>query len=148
VRSGEALDMLQAMNTGHDGSLTTAHANSPRDALSRLETMVLMAGMELPVRAIREQISSAIDIIIQQSRIRDGSRKITYVTEVQKMEGDTIVLQDLFRYVQSHIDENGKSVGTYVATGLQPSFVEKFKMNGVDIPASIFQEQPGMLRKD
>ncbi|MBQ1913835.1 MAG: CpaF family protein, partial [Selenomonadaceae bacterium] len=141
VRSGEALDMLQAMNTGHDGSLTTAHANSPRDALSRLETMVLMAGMELPVRAIREQISSAIDLIIQQSRIRDGSRKITYVTEVQKMEGDTIVLQDLFRYTQSYIDENGKSVGSYVATGLQPGFLEKFRMNGVEIPSSIFQGQ-------
>jgi pilus assembly protein CpaF len=147
VRSGEALDMLQAMNTGHDGSLTTAHANSPRDALSRLETMVLMAGMELPVRAIREQISSAIDIIIQQSRIRDGSRKITYVTEVQKMEGDTIVLQDLFRYVQSYIDDNGKSVGSYVATGLQPSFLEKFKMNGVELPSSIFQGQSGMAKE-
>lgn len=140
VRSGEALDMLQAMNTGHDGSLTTAHANSPRDVLSRLETMVLMAGMELPVRAIREQISSAIDLIIQQSRIRDGSRKITYVTEVQKMEGDTIVLQDLFRYSQTRIDENGKSVGTFVSTGLQPGFLEKFQMNGVEIPASIFRE--------
>jgi pilus assembly protein CpaF len=139
VRSGEALDMLQAMNTGHDGSLTTAHANTPRDVLSRLETMVLMAGMELPVRAIREQIASAIDIIIQQSRIKDGSRKITYVTEVQKMEGDTIVLQDLFRYVQDHIDDNGKSVGSYKPTGLQPSFMEKFQMNGVDVPVSIFK---------
>lgn len=147
VRSGEALDMLQAMNTGHDGSLTTAHANSPRDALSRLETMVLMAGMDLPVRAIREQISSAIDLIIQQSRIRDGSRKITYVTEVQKMEGDTIVLQDLFRYTQSYIDENGKSVGSYVATGLQPGFLEKFRMNGVEVPGSIFQGQPGMAKE-
>ncbi|MBQ1875869.1 MAG: CpaF family protein, partial [Selenomonas sp.] len=101
VRSGEALDMLQAMNTGHDGSLTTAHANSPRDVLSRLETMVLMSGLDLPVRAIREQISSAIDLIIQQSRIRDGSRKITYITEVQRMEGNTITTQDLFRYVQT-----------------------------------------------
>ena len=130
--------MLQAMNTGHDGSLTTAHANSPRDVLSRLETMVLMAGMDLPVRAIREQISSAIDLIIQQSRIRDGSRKITFVTEVQKMEGDTIVQQDLFRYVQSHIDENGKS---FVPTGLQPNFLDKFRMNGVELPQSIFAEQ-------
>ncbi len=138
VRSGEALDMLQAMNTGHDGSLTTAHANSPRDALSRLETMVLMAGMDFPVRAIREQISSAIDLIIQQSRIQDGSRKITYITEVQKMEGDTIVLQDLFRYEQSHIDESGKSVGTFVSTGLQPGFLEKFRLHGVQIPKSSF----------
>ncbi|MBO4401188.1 MAG: CpaF family protein [Selenomonadaceae bacterium] len=134
VRSGEALDMLQAMNTGHDGSLTTAHANSPRDVLSRLETMVLMAGMELPVRAVRTQVSSAIDLIIQQSRIRDGSRKITYITEVQGMEGDTIILQDLFRYVQDYIDENGKSVGHYEGSGLQPLFVDKFKMNGIDMP--------------
>lgn len=140
VRSGEALDMLQAMNTGHDGSLTTAHANSPRDALSRLETMVLMAGMDFPVRAIREQISSAIDLILQQSRIQDGSRKVMYITEVQKMEGDTIVLQDLFRYNQSHIDENGKSVGTFVSTGLQPSFLDKFRLNGVKVPESLFRE--------
>lgn len=134
VRAGEALDMLQAMNTGHDGSLTTAHANTPRDALSRLETMVLMAGMELPVRAIRTQVSSAIDLILQQSRIRDGTRKITYITEVQGMEGDTIIMQDLFRYVQDYIDSNGKSVGHYEASGLQPSFLDKFKMNGVEMP--------------
>ncbi len=140
VRSGEALDMLQAMNTGHDGSLTTAHANSPRDVLSRIETMVLMAGMELPVRAIREQISSAIDLILQQSRIRDGSRKITHIAEVQKMEGETIVLQDLFRYVQTRIDENGKSVGYFEATGLQPSFLDKFQMNGVEMPLTVFEK--------
>lgn len=135
VRSGEALDMLQAMNTGHDGSLTTAHANSPRDVLSRLETMVLMAGMELPVRAVRTQVSSAIDLILQQSRIRDGSRKITYITEVQGMEGDTIILQDLFRYVQDYIDENGKSVGHYEGSGLQPLFMDKFRMNGIEMPS-------------
>ena len=140
VRSGEALDMLQAMNTGHDGSLTTGHANSPRDILSRVETMVLMAGMDLPVRAIREQIASALDLIIQQTRIQDGSRKITYVTEVQKMEGDTIVLQDLFRYVQTGIDSNGKSVGYYEATGLQPMFLQKFKMNGVELPKSFMRQ--------
>ena len=139
VRTGEALDMLQAMNTGHDGSLTTAHANTPRDVLSRLETMVLMAGMDLPVRAIRTQISSAIDLILQQSRIRDGSRKITHITEVQGMEGDIIILQDLFHYVQDYIDDNGKSVGHFEASGLQPGFMDKFKMNGVDIPLSIFQ---------
>ena len=138
VRAGEALDMLQAMNTGHDGSLTTAHANTPRDVLSRLETMVLMAGMELPVRAVRTQISSAIDLIIQQSRIRDGSRKITYITEVQGMEGDTIVLQDLFRYVQERIDERGKSVGHYESMGLMPNFMDKFQMNGVELPQSFF----------
>ncbi len=139
VRAGEALDMLQAMNTGHDGSLTTAHANTPRDVLSRLETMVLMAGMDLPVRAVRTQVSSAIDLILQQSRIRDGSRKITHITEVQGMEGDTIILQDLFHYVQDYIDENGKSIGHFEASGLQPNFMDKFKMNGVDIPISIFQ---------
>ncbi|MBQ4404381.1 MAG: CpaF family protein [Selenomonadaceae bacterium] len=143
VRSGEALDMLQAMNTGHDGSLTTAHANTPRDALSRLETMVLMAGMELPVRAIRTQISAAIDLILQQSRIRDGSRKITHISEVQGMEGDTIVMQDLFVYVQDYIDERGKSVGHFEATGLQPSFLDKFKINGVDLPLEIFEADGG-----
>ena len=140
VRAGEALDMLQAMNTGHDGSLTTAHANTPRDVLSRLETMVLMAGMDLPVRAVRTQVSSAIDLILQQSRIRDGSRKITYITEVQGMEGDTIILQDLFQYVQDYIDDNGKSVGHFESTGLQPNFMDKFKMNGVNIPLSIFRK--------
>lgn len=133
-RAGEALDMLQAMNTGHDGSLTTAHANTPRDVLSRLETMVLMAGMELPVRAVRTQVSSALDLIIQQSRIRDGSRKITHITEVQGMEGDTIILQDLYKYVQDYIDENGKSIGHYEGSGLQPQFIDKFKMNGIDMP--------------
>ena len=143
VRSGEALDMLQAMNTGHDGSLTTGHANSPRDILSRLETMVMMAGMDLPVRAIREQIASALDLIIQQSRIQDGSRKITYITEVQKMEGDTIVLQDLFTYVQTGINESGKSVGYYEASGLQPMFMQKFKMNGVELPKSFMKQLRG-----
>ena len=138
VRSGEALDMLQAMNTGHDGSLTTAHANTPRDVLSRLETMVLMAGMELPVRAVRTQVSSAIDLILQQSRIRDGSRKITYITEVQGMEGDTIILQDLFRYVQDYIDESGKSVGHFESMGLLPQFMDKFQMNGIDLPPGFF----------
>ncbi len=141
VRSGEALDMLQAMNTGHDGSLTTAHANTPRDVLSRLETMVLMAGMELPVRAVRTQVSSAIDLIIQQSRIRDGSRKITHITEVQGMEGDTIILQDLFRYVQDFIDAEGKSVGHYESMGLAPQFMDKFKMNGIDLPLSFFSSR-------
>ena len=143
VRSGEALDMLQAMNTGHDGSLTTGHANSPRDILSRLETMVMMAGMDLPVRAIREQIASALDLIIQQSRIQDGSRKITYITEVQKMEGDTIVLQDLFTYVQTGINESGKSVGYYEASGLQPMFLNKFRMNGVELPKSFLKQISG-----
>ncbi|SHK39403.1 pilus assembly protein CpaF [Selenomonas ruminantium] len=140
VRSGEALDMLQAMNTGHDGSLTTAHANSPRDVLSRLETMTLMAGMELPVRAVRNQIASAINIIIQQSRLQDGSRKITHITEVQGMEGDTIILQELFRYVQDYIDNEGKSVGHFEATGLQPACMDKFRIHGVELPKDIFNK--------
>ena len=143
VRGGEALDMLQAMNTGHDGSLTTAHANSPRDALARLETMVLMSGFELPVRAIREQIASAIDLIIQQSRIRDGSRKITYITEVQHMEGNTITTQDLFNYVQTGFDENGKSIGHFASTGLKPSFLDKFALAGVELPMDFFEGDDG-----
>ena len=141
VRGGEALDMLQAMNTGHDGSLTTAHANSPRDALSRLETMVLMAGFEMPVKAIREQISSAIELVLQQSRLKDGSRKITYITEVQHMEGDIITTQDLFRFEQTGMDENGKLTGRFVSTGMQPGFMEKFQINGVDMPADFFMTE-------
>ncbi|SFA94136.1 CpaF family protein [Selenomonas ruminantium] len=141
VRSGEALDMLQAMNTGHDGSLTTAHANSPRDALSRLETMVLMSGLELPVRAIREQISSAIDLIVHQSRLRDGSRKITHITEVQHMEGNTITTQDIFRYEQTGFDDVGKAIGHFVPTGLQPSFMDKFELNGVELPENFFMPE-------
>ncbi|MGE1062725.1 CpaF family protein [Megasphaera paucivorans] len=137
VRSGEALDMLQAMNTGHDGSLTTAHANSPRDVLSRLETMVLMSGMDLPVKAIREQISSALDLIVHQSRMRDGSRKITYITEVQSLEGNVITLQDLYRFIPEGVDEEGKVLGTFKATGLRPSFMEKFIINGVELPKNM-----------
>lgn len=139
VRSGEALDMLQAMNTGHDGSLTTGHANSPRDMLSRLETMVLMAGMEIPIKAIREQIASAVDLIVQQSRLRDGSRKITYVTEVQGMEGDVIILQDIFRYEQSHIS-NDKNGGKFVFTGIKPKFLKKLEENKVKIPSHVFMK--------
>ena len=138
VRTGEALDMLQAMNTGHDGSLTTAHANSPRDVLSRLETMVMMSGLELPERAIREQISSAIDLIIHQARLRDGSRKITYITEVQKMEGTTITTQDIFRFEQTGFDNNGKILGHFVPTGLRPSFLEKFEISGIKLPDGFF----------
>lgn len=137
VRSGEALDMLQAMNTGHDGSLTTAHANSPRDVLSRLETMVLMSGMELPIKAIREQISSALDLIVHQSRMRDGSRKITYITEVQSLEGNVITLQNLYRFVPEGVDEEGKVLGHFQATGLRPNFMEKFIVNGVKFPENM-----------
>ena len=138
VRSGEALDMLQAMNTGHDGSLTTAHANNPRDLLSRLETMVLMAGVDLPVRAIREQIASAVDLIVHQSRLRDGTRRITHITEVQGMEGDVIVLQDLFRYHQLGLDPDGKVIGEFRVTGIRPRFYERLVAAGIELPPSLF----------
>ena len=141
VRSGEALDMLQAMNTGHDGSLTTGHANSPRDMLSRLETMVLMAGMELPVRAIREQIASAVDLILQQSRLQDGSRRVTHLTEVQGMEGDVVTLQDIFIFEQTGKDENNKIVGRFKPTGIRPKFLEKLAGNGIHLPNDIFWPQ-------
>ena len=132
VRSGEALDMLQAMNTGHDGSLTTAHANSPRDALSRVETMTLMSGMDLPVRAIREQISSAIDIVVHQQRMRDGNRKVTNITEVLKMESDVITLQDIFVCESAGIIEGSEKLRTrFKATGIVPRCIEKFKANGI-----------------
>jgi len=138
VRSGETLDMLQAMNTGHDGSLTTGHANSPRDMLARLETMVLMSGMNLPIKAIRDQTASAIDLIIQQSRLMDGSRRITHITEVQGMEGDVITLQDIFKFEQKGLDNKGKVKGEYVFTGVMPKFLEKFKERGINIPGGIF----------
>ena len=139
-RSGEALDMLQAMNTGHDGSITTVHANSPRDVLSRLETMVLMSGMDLPVRMIKEQISSTIDLIVFQSRLSDGSRKITEITEVQGMEGDVIVLQDIFRFDQKGLDNNGQVQGEFIYTGTKPRFMDALEAKGVIMPPSIFME--------
>jgi pilus assembly protein CpaF len=137
VRSGEALDMLQAMNTGHDGSLTTIHANSPRESLSRLETMVLMAGMELPVRAIRDQVGKAIHLIVQQDRLQDGTRKIVSIAEVHGLEGDTIVLEDLFRYEQVGF-EGGKVIGQFKATGARPKCYEKFGAMGINLPLSVF----------
>jgi pilus assembly protein CpaF len=136
-RGGEALDMLQAMNTGHDGSLTTAHANSPRDTLSRLETMCLMAGMDLPVRAIREQIASAIDLIIQQERLRDGSRKVVSITEVQGMEGDVIVMSDIFAFEQQGM-EAGRVIGRLKPTGIRPKFIERIESANIHLPAGIF----------
>lgn len=138
VRSGEALDMLQAMNTGHDGSITTGHANSPRDMLARLETMVLMAGMDLPLRAIREQIASAIDIIVQQSRLKDGSRKITSIVEVQGMENDVVTLQEIFKFEYMGHGARGKIKGRLVSTGIKPKILEKFKEAGVVFDESIF----------
>ncbi|MHB1455135.1 MAG: CpaF family protein [Saccharofermentanales bacterium] len=141
VRSGETLDMLQAMNTGHDGSLTTAHANTPRDLLSRLETMVLMAGMDLPIKAIREQISSAIDIIVQQSRMRDGSRKITKISEISGMEGDIITMQDIYTYeTDGTMDSNGFFKGRFSSTGIKPMCVEKLKNNGIGINDEWFRD--------
>jgi pilus assembly protein CpaF len=136
-RSGEALDMLQAMNTGHDGSLTTLHANSPRDTLSRLETMCLMAGMDLPVRAIREQIASAVDLIVQQERLRDGSRKIVNITEVQGMEGDIIVMSDIFVFEQQGM-EAGRVIGRLKPTGIRPKFIDRIESANIHLPAGIF----------
>lgn len=131
VRSGETLDMLQAMNTGHDGSLTTAHANSPRDLLSRLETMVLMSGMEMPIKAIREQISSAVDVIVHQARLKDGSRKIVNITEVVGMEGDTVTLQDIYVYKPEGLNAAGMLKGSFLSTGIRPGFTEKLSSGGI-----------------
>ena len=139
VRDSAALDMLQAMNTGHDGSICTVHSNGPRDTLARIETMVLMAGMDLPIRAIREQVASAVDLIVHQSRLRDGSRRITHVTEVERMEGDVITLQDVFLYDHSlGFDENGRSLGRLRATGLRPKFLEKLAHDNVHVDPMLF----------
>lgn len=148
VRGGEALDMLQAMNTGHDGSLTTLHANSPRDAIARLETLVLMSGLDLPVRSIREQIASAIDVIVQQSRFADGSRKITKVTEVAGMEGDTVVMTDVFEFAQSGVAPNGSIIGEFRPTGIRPLFMTKLERAGFHLSAQVFMKsrpQPGQI---
>ena len=142
IRGEESLDMLQAMNTGHDGSLTTAHSNSPRDTLARVETMALMAGMDLPVRAIREQIASAIDLIIHQSRMQDGTRKVVNITEVIGMEGDVITMQDIFRFEQTAI-EDGKVLGELVPTGLRPKYMDKIEGHGIHLPPSIFSKRAG-----
>ena len=140
-RGGEALDMLQAMNTGHDGSLTTVHANNPRDAISRIETLVNMSGFDLPMSALRKQISSAVHLIIQASRLQGGPRKVTYITEVVGMEQDTIVMQDIFKFVQEGIDSNGKAHGHFQATGVRPKCIEHLEASGVKVPPSIFSER-------
>ena len=145
IRDGAALDMLQAMNTGHDGSMTTAHSNGPRDTLSRIETMYMMAGFELPVRAIREQISSAVDLVVHVDRLRDGTRKVTHVSEVAGMEGDVITLTDIFVFEQSGFEE-GKVVGRIRATGLRPKFMDKIEASGIHLPASIFGMGRGRQR--
>ncbi len=138
VRGGEALDMLQAMNTGHDGSLTTLHANTPRDAISRLETMVLMSGMDLPLKVVRQQISAAVDLIVQQSRLKDGTRKVTAITEVAGMEGDTIVLTDVFKFDQTGITTEGKVEGTLKPTGIRPLFYSRLQASGIKLGPEIF----------
>jgi pilus assembly protein CpaF len=137
IRAEEALDMLQAMNTGHEGSMTTAHSNSPRDTLSRIETMTLMAGMDLPVRAIREQISSALELVVHLERLRDGTRKVTNISEIQGMEGDVITMTDIFVFEQTGF-EDGRVIGRLRPTGLRPRFIDKIEATGINLPASIF----------
>jgi pilus assembly protein CpaF len=143
-RGPETLDMLQAMNTGHEGSMTTLHANTPRDAIARIETMIMMAGFELPLKAMRQQVSSAVDLIVQASRLQGGIRRITYITEVVGMEQDTIVMQDIYRYQKSGIDETGRTRGHFESTGVRPSFMEKLEAAGVRLPASAFRQRTMM----
>jgi pilus assembly protein CpaF len=138
VRGSEAFDMLQAMNTGHEGSLTTVHANSPRDALARVENMVLMAGFDLPDRAIREQIASGIHLVLQLARFVDGSRKLVSVSEICGMESQTVTMQELFRFQQEGLDENGRVLGQHVRTGIRPRFVERLEQAGIPVPAAMF----------
>ena len=140
-RGGETLDMLQAMNTGHDGSMTTIHANTPRDAIARLETLVMMSGFELPVKAIRQQVAGAVDVLIQANRLQGGPRRITAITEVVGMEQDTIVMQDIYKFVQQGVNEQGKAFGQFICTGVRPSFMEKLESAGVRLPASAFRER-------
>jgi pilus assembly protein CpaF len=140
-RGGETLDMLQAMNTGHEGSMTTIHANTPRDALARLETMILMAGFDLPLKAMRTQVAGAVNLIVQASRLQGGPRKITYITEICGMEQDTIVMQDIYRYVQDGIDEMGRAYGRFVSTGVRPKFMNRLESAGVRLPSSAFRER-------
>jgi pilus assembly protein CpaF len=143
VRGGDALDMLQAMNTGHDGSMTTLHANSPRDTLSRIETMSLMGGIDFPIKVIREQIAAAIHLIIQQARLRDGSRRVTSLTEISGMEGDKIVLQELFHFTEEGIDPSGKVKGELRSTGLRPRFITKLEAAGFKLPYELFSGNAG-----
>ncbi|MFK7777549.1 MAG: ATPase, T2SS/T4P/T4SS family, partial [Gimesia sp.] len=137
-RGAESLDMLQAMNTGHEGSLTTIHANSPRDAVSRLETMITMGGVELPLKALRQQFASAVDLIIQVNRLQGGPRKVTHITEVLNMEQDTVIMQDIFLFVQDGIDEEGRAFGHFEATGVRPAFMDRLEASGVRLPANLF----------
>jgi pilus assembly protein CpaF len=140
-RGAEALDMLQAMNTGHEGSMTTIHANTPRDAVSRLETMIAMGGVELPIRALRQQFAGAVDLIIQVQRLQGGPRRLTYITEVLNMEQDQIVMQDLFMFKQDGIDETGRAFGHFEATGVRPSFMPRLEAAGVKLPSNLFAQR-------
>ena len=140
-RGPETLDMLQAMNTGHDGSLTTLHANTPRDAIARMETMIMMSGFELPIKAMRQQISSAVNLIIQANRLQGGPRKVTHITEVVGMEQDTVIMQDIYLYHQDGVDENGRAKGRFEATGIRPSFMDQLEAAGVRLPASAFRQR-------
>ena len=140
-RGAESLDMLQAMNTGHEGSMTTVHANTPRDAIARLETMIMMAGFELPLKAMRAQIASAVDLIVQSARLQGGPRKITHITEVVGMEQDTIVMQDIYKYEQDGLDENGRAYGRFLAMGVRPAFMGRLEASGVRLPASAFRQR-------
>ncbi|MCC6126587.1 MAG: CpaF family protein [Pirellulales bacterium] len=140
-RGPETLDMLQAMNTGHEGSMTTLHANSPRDALARMETMIMMAGFELPLKAMRTQVASAVDLIVQASRLQGGPRKITYITEVVGMEQDTVVMQDIYKFEKQGVDESGRAYGKFIATGIRPTFMQRLEAAGVRLPASAFRER-------
>ena len=140
-RGCESLDMLQAMNTGHEGSMTTIHANTPRDAVSRLETMIMMSGFELPLKAMRTQISSAVDLVVQASRLQGGPRKVTCITEVMGMEQDTLVMQDIYRYDKQGLDENGRAYGQFIATGIRPAFMSRLESAGIRLPSSAFRER-------
>ncbi len=140
-RGGETLDMLQAMNTGHDGSLTTIHANTPRDGIARLETLVMMSGFDLPVKAIRQQISGAVDVIVQASRLQGGPRRVTHITEIVGMEQDTVVMQDIYRFNQEGVDESGKAFGHFECTGVRPTFMSRLEQAGIRLPASAFRQR-------
>ena len=140
-RGPETLDMLQAMNTGHEGSLTTTHANTPRDCIARMETMIMMSGFDLPIKAMRTQIASAVDLVIQANRLQGGPRKVTAITEICGMENETIVMQDIFRFEKTGVDENGRATGRFLCTGVRPKCMDKLESMGIKLPASIFRER-------
>lgn len=133
--------MLQAMNTGHEGSLTTTHANTPRDCIARMETMIMMSGFDLPIKAMRTQIASAVNLVVQANRMQGGARKITHITEIVGMENDTIVMQDIFRFIQDGVDENGRATGKFICCGVRPKCIDRLEQKGIKLPASIFRER-------